>query len=61
MKDLLGYAKETWFYLKKKNHQFNQDSDIIRFVFRKYAIKKKISGSRKVTELEGKTEDVKTS
>ena len=60
MKDLLGYAKETWFYLKKKNYQFNQDSDIIRFVFRKYAIKK-ISGSRKVTELEGKTKDVKTS
>ena len=60
MKDLLGYAKETWFYLKKKkNYQFNQDSNIIRFAFRKHTIKK-ISGSRKETELERKTKDVKT-
>ena len=62
MKDLLGYAKEAWFYLKKKkkkNYQFNQDSNIIRFAFRKYAIKK-IPGSRKETELERKTKDVKT-
>ena len=44
---------------KKKNYQFNQDSNIIRFAFRKHTIKK-ISGSRKETELERKTKDVKT-
>lgn len=38
---------------KRENYQFNQDNDIIRFAFGKYAIKKANSGSREENELEG--------
>lgn len=46
---------------KKENYQFNQDSDIIRFAFGKYAIKKANFGSREENELEeSETRDRKT-